>query len=159
MYVFNSLHLYIFTHIYVFIYLHLYLYIFMCVFTYLFISLVTTRRPQHLRQHWARVRGRGPGAGAGDGVRGRGPGPRTGSGDGTTDRKNNHSPAAAVPAAGDLRRGGGERARQGGGARTAHWAGCKAVRVLITIYGPECDAFCRKINGLGRLVRDSTVRR
>ena len=33
---------------------------------------------------------------------------------------------------------------RGGGAGTAHWAGCKAVRVLITIYGPECDDFCRK---------------
>ena len=33
---------------------------------------------------------------------------------------------------------------RGGGAGTAHWAGCKAVRVLITIYGPECDDFRRK---------------
>ena len=33
---------------------------------------------------------------------------------------------------------------RGGGAGTAHWAGCKAVRVLITRHGPECDDFCRK---------------
>ena len=33
---------------------------------------------------------------------------------------------------------------RGAGAGTAHWDGCKAVRVLITIYGPECDDFCRK---------------